>query len=706
MLEKAYEYKEARQNLVALHFSDNFIEAETMAELLLVHLHGFIRVPEKGYVFSRSEYINNIRNISHWMIVLAQFMQTEPLVIAGTALDEVDLEFYLSHRTVTSSRDDRGPSILVEMADDAITQDICKRHGLLHFVGYPHDFFSYCAEVLPNRPTPYELIPLETLKFIPSGVSNAAALAFQSDFEIVPAIAQANNNASRFHYGYPPIWSDFESDNDIPRPIVSEIITKVEGLLTDAVNDTRVFLVTEIPGAGKTTILKRTAFELARRGIRVLMHNSVGGFSKATGSVIDLMDEPVVLIVDNFADHASYVVDLLSEIEKKDAIILATERSYRLKYLKTLLYGTDFMLHDHVPLREQDVARLIEQYLKYGLIGDHNALKQRADFGRRALADPIAIVCCRIMNDFKPLDRIVRDLLRATSSEDLDRYIIATIARSTFSGGVRDEILRSAVNNTGFRGQLETPHPLPLAYSDREKTFIIPFNSTLGDRVLTRIRETDRKRLLKCFVALANAVAPRVNRSTIIKRLPEARMVGRLFDYDDVVSKWLQDEADNFYDRTRDAWKWNSRYWGQVALLNLAHYYNDPNTDVGNSFLTAAVQHARHGVSIELHPFPLTTLGTILMAQMVMEGSPRADIFEEALQRLGKAIELESQWWRSAPQPYFSLFNGIVNYLDQGGVLSTAQTRTIKRHIDTAETRFPRHNDVHRSLGELQRRLS
>ena len=61
-------------------------------------------------------------------------------------------------------------------------------------------------------------------------------------------------------------------------------------------------------------------------------------------------------------------------------------------------------------------------------------------------------------------------------------------------------------------------------------------------------------------------------------------MVGRLFDYDDVVSKWLQDEADNFYDRTRDAWKWNSRYWGQVALLNLAHYYNDPNTDVGNSF--------------------------------------------------------------------------------------------------------------------------
>jgi hypothetical protein len=705
VFEVAYKDREARQKLLPRHFSDEFEEAETLEDLLLVHLHGSVVVPEKGYVFSRNEYINNIRNISHWMTILTQLMQTEPLIIAGTSLDEVDLEFYLSHRTRIASREDRGPSILVEMNDDAISQDICERHNLLHFVGHSHDFFAYCAKELPNRPTPYELIPLETQRFIPLGVSKAAALAFQSDFELVPATGEVGDGPSRFLYGHPPTWHDLANGLDISRPIVSEVVAEVERLLTDVKSETRLVLVSENAGTGKTTVIRRAAFELAGRGVRVLLCSALGRIGKASAGIIDLVDFPLVIVVDNFADQVGAIIELLGIIEKKDVVCLAAERSYRSKYLQIYLGVTKQKIYDELPLRENDVSRLIDQYLKFGLIGDHTALKNRIEFNKRIVSDPIAIACCRIMNDFSPLDKIVNDLMKAVSSEELDRYLVAAIARLTFTGGVRYEILNSAVNNVGFIAQMESDHALPLAYSDKMRTFVVPENTTLGERVLLAVAELDRKRLLKCFVALANGIAPRVNRQMIIRRSPEARMTTRLFDYDDVVRRLLKDDAGAFYEKVRTAWKWNSRYWEQVALLNLTYYYGSTDSEIGKQYLLDAVQHARHAVSIEHHPFTLSTLGKVLMTQSLSTGTPRSEMFDEALARLSVAIELEGRWARSAPHPYFSLFNGTISYLEHGGVLTAKQVETIKGHMQSAQTRFLKDNEVHELLGSLGRRM-
>lgn len=88
------------------------------------------------------------------MTVLTQRMLSEPIIISGSTLDEVDLSYYLALRTGESARDDRGPSILV-MEDDPEATMLCERHGLLHFVGYSKDFFEYCKSVLPNPPTSY-----------------------------------------------------------------------------------------------------------------------------------------------------------------------------------------------------------------------------------------------------------------------------------------------------------------------------------------------------------------------------------------------------------------------------------------------------------------------------------------------------------------------------------------------------------------------
>ncbi len=705
VLEHVYEGANVRQKLQPLHFSGDFIEADNLAELLLVHLHGTVQSPEKGYVFSRNEYVNQIRNVSHWMTLVTQIMHTQPMIIAGTALDEVDLDYYLSFRTSTSSREEGGPSILVEKTDDAITQDMCEQHKMIQFLGYSKDFFEYCAKILPNPPTPFELIPSDTRRIIPSGVSPRAALAFQADFELVPATGQKSSMTSRFLYGHSPTWHDLASDRDISRPIVSEIITYVEKRVRDSSNTTKVVLISASTGTGKTTVLRRAAFELAKKGIRALLCTALNRIDKATSSIIDLMDEPVVLIVDNFADQVSPILDMLAAIEKKDVVVLACDRTYRFKHILTVLGMTEMKVFDELPLNETEVVRLIQSYDDFGLTADNLSAKNYRSFARRLVNDPIAIACCRILNDFRPLDVIVRNLIQEAPVSSLDRYLKAGLSRQCFTTGVRYDVMASVLSSVGINDQLEVNHPLPLAYSNPTREFVVPENSTLGDRVLNNVAETNRKHLLKIFVTLANGIASRVNRKTIIQGTPEARMSQRLFNYDDVVKRLLEEEADEFYVQTKNAWRWNSRYWEQVALLKLSHFYALQGTADASEFLEAAVGHARHAVRVEMHPFTLSTLGKVLMAQMTLQGQPMKSLYDEAFEKLQNAIGLERAWLRSAVQPYASLFSGTIRYLELGGTLSSKQFDSLKANFASVRDRFSAKDDIHEISGELQRKL-
>lgn len=226
VLESVYQGGKGHQRAVPKHFNDTYTDQGNMEELFLIHLHGYVGQADRGYVFSREQYLNQIMKVNPWMTVLTQFMLSEPMIIAGTSLDEVDLDFYLAQRTSESARNDRGPSILVA-SDGPFSRKLCEKHDLLLFNGYSLEFFEYLKALLPNAPTPSELIPLETQKLLPTGVSKATAMAFTSDFEVVPGSAPKTSN-SRFMYGHPPTWSDLEFNADITRPIVAEMLLEAE----------------------------------------------------------------------------------------------------------------------------------------------------------------------------------------------------------------------------------------------------------------------------------------------------------------------------------------------------------------------------------------------------------------------------------------------------------------------------------------------
>ena len=657
-------------------------------------------------MFSRESYVRQMSAHNVWMTILAQLIKTDPFIIIGTSLDEPDLDYYLANRTPSSVREDRGPSILVSPDPDPIARHDCVEYGLLLFRGTCEDFLAYCDEALPMRKSIRDLVPTDQDALLSDEVSSSLRLSFWSDFSLVPSDATPQAGLSRFQYGHPPSWSDLAANLDVSRPATARVISAVErSLRADDGDHRNLLMLFDATGTGKTTILSRCAFELSKRRITTLRCTATSRLeAKSTAAALDSIDEPLVLIVDDFAEQANQVASLLDESNKPDLVILGAERLYRKRYVTQALAGAPFVDFPVDRFSVSRVGELIDKYIDFGLVGADRAIHDRGRFSRDLAEDPIAIACCRILDDFRPLHRIIAGVLADADSVDIDRYAMAALAEHCCRAGVRYSTLASAIDGNRMREQLARSHPLPLAYAESGvRAFVVPQNSTFAAQVLHSYAETSSSRMLEIFVKLANAIAPRVNRDTIRRRVPEARLAGRLFDFDDVVQKFLDESSQEFYRRTQRAWQWNSRYWEQLALLHLGTFYSTPATSDGTDALEIAVQHARHAVSVETHPFPLTTLGRTLLAQMSIEGPSAArSCFGEAFYRLDIAIRLERDWGRVAVQPFVVLFRGASQFLEAGGDLTGTEARRIAELLEEADRRFRRDTEVQAVVSGLR----
>lgn len=57
VLENLYRGDNTLQRAVPKHFNDVYVDPSSLEELLVIHLHGFVGQPDRGYVFSREQYV-------------------------------------------------------------------------------------------------------------------------------------------------------------------------------------------------------------------------------------------------------------------------------------------------------------------------------------------------------------------------------------------------------------------------------------------------------------------------------------------------------------------------------------------------------------------------------------------------------------------------------------------------------------------------
>ena len=257
----------------------------------------------------------------------------------------------------------------------------------------------------------------------------------------------------------------------------------------------------------------------------------------------------------------------------------------------------------------------------------------------------IAIACCRVLNNFEPLATIIDRSVRH-APKDVDCYVFAALAAHCYRQGIEHDVISGRFPNYQVDIQIENDGPLPLKLETVSMTeFVTPLNEAVSDSILERFAAQEPVRTLEAFTNLAIAICPRVNLTAIVNGEPCARIASRLFDYDEVVEPLLgMSGAGDFYDATKSAWEWNSRYWQQRAQhqLDLANASGD--LEARRRHAEIAVQHARFAENIEpRHQFTMTTIGRTLFGRMRVLDHLGADDLAEAIDALGRAIAIERQ---------------------------------------------------------------
>ena len=683
VIENLYRHDDCAQKLATLNFDSPFEPDTEKSVLQCIHLHGFSGQPDSGFVFSHSEYTRILQGTNPWTLLLCETLPSDAFIIAGTSLDEIDLEHYLARRTSSTPRRGRGPSLLIEPNPDAATLADCNRYELILVKAEFGRFLEWMEGTFPNPPTASGLVvpPLENL--FRSALSQRTLLRFFSDFELVqPRITEPDRDfvPKSYMYGAEPTWSDIDEHLDVERDANQAAMNWLTTWFDQPSTRERVLLISDGPATGKSTLLKRVGHDLASLGRVVLHVRTLDKIDVRTAArCLRQRTSPTVILADNFADCARQVHDLLEEVgSSTEVAVVGVERAYRREHVDVVMSNTPMTVKKIGHPTAGELEQLLEKYRTSGLVADKNLMGDRQHSIGILRGEPIAMVVCRILNDYRPLDRIVDSIWEAATERQRTIYLTCALARRCYAGGIRRSILQTiAGSDSSIDDLLGERCSLPLVVHPSHDDFLLPQSVLVADHVLPRVARRETDLTMEVFTRLARGIAARVNRKAIKMRTPEARLAVRLFDADKIVRPLLAVRAEDFYIAARHTWEWNSRYWEQRALL------------IADRDIRTALQFARHAVAIEVHPFPLTTLGTVLLKRLDSAGeAERAPIFLEAFTVLSRAITMERDNARVTVRPFSTLLTGTSKFLQNGGSLTLEQHDAIRSYLDDARHRY------------------
>lgn len=687
VIENLYHRNDRAQKLTTLNFDSEFEPDTEKSKLQCIHLHGYAKQNETGFVFSYNEYARILQKSNSWMWLLSEILPSDPFIVAGTSFNEIDLEYYLARRTTSTHRRGRGPSLLIEPNPDAATLADCKRYDLTLVKAEFGQFLTWIEKSFPNPPSASELIVPSTKNLFRSTLSQTTLLRFFSDFDLIRPQTTTQDIAPNrpymrpYMYGAEPTWADIHEHLDVERGTNQVVMDWLTRWLERPSTEERMLLISDEPATGKSTLLKRVGHDLASLGHVILHVRALAKIDVSTAAhCLNQRISPTIILVDNFADCAEQIRGLFKKVKPGTNIaVLGVERIYRKEHVDVVMSDAHMAVRKLGVPTANELDQLLENYRKSGLVANRDLAKNRQRAINVLLNEPIAMAVCRILNDYRPLDKIVDSIWEAATERQRKIYLACALARYCYAAGVRRSVLQVIAGpDFSVDSLLGEQCPLPLIFHSSDDDFLLPRSVVVAERILIRISKRERDLMVDVFTGLAKGIASRVNRKAIKKRTPEARLARRLFDADKVVHHFLAARSEDFYIAARDAWKWNSRYWEQRALL------------IADRDIKTALQFARHAVAIEEHPFPLTTLGTVLLKYLdsCANEADRNSVFAEAFTKLSKAISMEENNARMTVQPFSRLLLGTSRFLESGGSLTLEQHNAIRSYADDARYRY------------------
>ena len=341
-----------------------------------VHLHGCVLDPARGFTFTHEDFATQTASPSPWYQALVEDMQANTVVFVGTRLGDAPFYHYLTLRSKRGKGvpEVRPKAFLVAPGLSQIRKRQFEEQNMVVIDASTVEFFGPLQAELsgrvPSRMTllrnryPHQIAALNT------GVFETQS-EFLRDFEFITAEAPSASRATyrtAFFEGAEPTWEDIRQEVDARRQITGTIL----GELKKDSAGIAAFILTGHAGSGKSTVLRRAAYELARDGHAVYYLRAPHRVQKRplVNLLLSLGDRRVYLFLDDANLHLDVLEEIAREFHDKNTTFVLSDRPhavyshlYRVTHLKPTVL--------EIPLLNQtDAGAIIDKLDDFGKLGD------------------------------------------------------------------------------------------------------------------------------------------------------------------------------------------------------------------------------------------------------------------------------------------------------------------------------------------------
>jgi cold shock CspA family protein len=330
LLEDAYETaKQGIQSLRPMIESSDRVDANLRdpSNVLYLKLHGCItRVtnPECPLILTTEQYIEYRQGRLRLFNIFADWGYEHPIILAGHSLQDSDLQAVINELT-NAVGSNRPRYYMVAPDADDIKNRYWETKKITTLKGTFADFMSAIDALVPTSfrslgvlSNSTRLHEIEKRFKIHTTLSKSALQFLQNDVDYVNSTnATVKMNPKDFYKGFAEGFSPIEQNLDVKRRLADDILS--DYFLDDPQqmkDRPEVLLLKAHAGAGKSILLKRVAWDAAKKFDRIVLFLRPNGLLSVSAiqEIISSCKERVYFFIDNATDRVREIQSLLKNI--------------------------------------------------------------------------------------------------------------------------------------------------------------------------------------------------------------------------------------------------------------------------------------------------------------------------------------------------------------------------------------------------------
>lgn len=493
-----------------------------------VHLRGSVTDPSKGFTFAYADFAAQTTSPNPWYQALVDDMYTKAVVFVGTRLGEAPFYHYLQMR---AQRGKGAPEFRERQLE---------AQNMVVLPATAQEFLETLVPEVEGR-VPTRFAPLKGR--YPHQIGALTANAFESQsavlrqFEFVqvapPVQHRPTATRTQFFLGAEPTWDDIRDAVDAMRAAAAEFLELVN---RDA-DGKHLFVLSGHAGSGKSTMLKRLAFELEALGRNVYFAKDTSALE--TGPVLEFMralaGRRVYFFVDDAANQLEGVAEIIEQASDESAVMfVVADRPHVLDPRLSRLRVRPPQFLEMPELNSEDCARILDKLEALGFLGalqGKSRQEQLRDFLGRSRKQ--LLVAMKEATSGRGFDVIIADEYNSLAGEARLAY---TIACACYMHGapVRRRHLLACLSGTDLEKANVLVHDLKqiLVPWKGAPEYLSPRHRVIARQVIGESAPIRAK--VEAATIYLSQIAADITPETISRRTPEYLAYRGIINFDNV----------------------------------------------------------------------------------------------------------------------------------------------------------------------------